>query len=465
MVHSSIKVATTLLLAAISVISSAILQGTTLGPPRVDGGTTFLGCFSDHPADGPALDGLHTTSPLMTIAACARSCSEYRLFGLEHATNCYCGNELRRDSVRRPKCECSMKCAGDASERCGGVERIAIYKNDNIGTSAPTSITVPTTPASTTSMSSTESSITKLWTGDSSYTQSSSIESTSTEASLTEISYTITSLASTTLPSATPSSISLPSPSVSENSSAETTQVVGSNLFATTDGSTLTGAPTSSRYAGFMYHGCYADPSHLTLSGAVSRDAEMTLDKCAAQCKDYSFFGAEDGASCYCGTSLSTADSAVKLDDDNCSIPCLGDTSQTCGSTRVLSIYYKAPAADYSLPKNHATLGYWRYKSCWISGTGSGITNGQSPRVESQLTVETCADACEAEGSPYFAVVSGSECICGDVLEGSAAPEFECGQYCDGDYTEWCGGPSRLSVSSPPQESLGGSDNCRRSIV
>ena len=65
------------------------------------------------------------------------------------------------------------------------------------------------------------------------------------------------------------------------------------------------------------------------------------------------------------------------------------------------------------------------------------------------MTIEMCASYCITSLSyTLFGVEYGGECYCGDELQAGAvvAPATDCSMACDGNATETCGGPSRLSV-------------------
>jgi hypothetical protein len=66
----------------------------------------------------------------MTSAACGRFCLNrgFLVFGTEYSSECYCGNALEPSSAVAPAGECGMKCSGDATEMCGGPNRLSVYQ-------------------------------------------------------------------------------------------------------------------------------------------------------------------------------------------------------------------------------------------------------------------------------------------------------------------------------------------------
>jgi hypothetical protein len=68
-----------------------------------------------------ALNGSATMNVAMTSAMCQTCClsKNYPLADVEYGKECYCGLGLAFGSIIS-QTGCSMACAGDASEFCGG---------------------------------------------------------------------------------------------------------------------------------------------------------------------------------------------------------------------------------------------------------------------------------------------------------------------------------------------------------
>ena len=64
----------------------------------------------------------------MTILRCKKNCitRSYKYAGVEFSKECFCGND--RPKIPAPETDCSMACAGDKSEKCGGGNRINVYE-------------------------------------------------------------------------------------------------------------------------------------------------------------------------------------------------------------------------------------------------------------------------------------------------------------------------------------------------
>lgn len=66
----------------------------------------------------------------MTIEYCLDICQShnYRLAGLQHAEECWCGNTLLRESATGVR-GCNMACKGDAEQICGGRSRLSVFEH------------------------------------------------------------------------------------------------------------------------------------------------------------------------------------------------------------------------------------------------------------------------------------------------------------------------------------------------
>lgn len=65
----------------------------------------------------------------------------------------------------------------------------------------------------------------------------------------------------------------------------------------------------------------------------------MTLEKCASVCSSYSYFGVEYGRECYCGNDLN--EGSIEAPASDCSFPCPGKLTETCGAGNRLNLYSK----------------------------------------------------------------------------------------------------------------------------
>ncbi|KAM7203104.1 WSC domain containing protein [Rhypophila sp. PSN 637] len=199
-----------------------------------------LGCYVDND-NGRALTGPSFRNEGMTVKACRRACSTFEYFGVENSVECFCGDTLNASTAAVG--ECSFPCGGNATETCGAVNRLNVFKKDGIVVSSTlSSIGIPTAPASSTPASTQSSSRTSASSSASS-TGSESLTSTilSTEPS-SPSSSSASSLSSSSTSSLSSSTSSSSSSSISTSSSSSTSF---SSEVPTTASTTLTTSTTS----------------------------------------------------------------------------------------------------------------------------------------------------------------------------------------------------------------------------
>ena len=236
---------------ATSAISSTAAPIPT-GPITVQSGVGFsyLGCYSDS-VTSRALSGLNNpgVASQNDIEQCASECTAFTFFGVEYGAECYCGNTLTGGSAlvagsTPGMTGCSMVCSGNATEYCGGSNRINIYTYVSTVSSA-----VPSSSA-------------------------------------------VSSTLSTSFNIANPSSIN-----TSLSSTASSTAIVSS---ASSVAPTPTAPVHVQAVSNYVYQGCWNDTQQnsntRTLSGfAYFNTTGMTVELCAAQCSGYTWMGVEYG--------------------------------------------------------------------------------------------------------------------------------------------------------------------------
>jgi hypothetical protein len=196
--------------------------------------------------------------------------------------------------------------------------------------------------------------------------------------------------------------------------------------------------------ATYTFSGCYIDNSdgHRALPAATYADDHMTIASCAAFCSSFKYFGLEYARECYCDNTISPA--ATSVDGADCSFPCAGDASATCGAGDRLSVYENAAPVAGPAP---AQLDGIPYVGCFHEGPQRVLPfKGLSAP---DMTAAKCAANCE--GYTYFGTEYGSECYCGNDLPTTTAPQSECSMTCSGDSSQPCGAGDRLTVNGPAQ--------------
>ena len=88
------------------------------------------GCFVDNLHGIRVLPHKAHYSSKNTIEICKKLCFEkgYLYAGVEYSRECFCGNDCPKKIAPR-QTDCNMGCSGDKSQKCGGGNRINVYKS------------------------------------------------------------------------------------------------------------------------------------------------------------------------------------------------------------------------------------------------------------------------------------------------------------------------------------------------
>lgn len=140
------------------------------------------------------------------------------------------------------------------------------------------------------------------------------------------------------------------------------------------------------------YPGCYTEANNMrALTGNSYYDDLMTVEKCAAVCSGFKWFGVEYGRECYCGNVINTG--SVVTQASECSFSCPGNAAENCGAGNRLDMYSSTVAPPN--PASFSSLG------CYTEGT-NGRTLVEKGYSSDSMTIELCASPCE--GYAYFGV-------------------------------------------------------------
>ncbi|AEO53498.1 glyoxal oxidase like protein [Thermothelomyces thermophilus ATCC 42464] len=195
------------------------------------------------------------------------------------------------------------------------------------------------------------------------------------------------------------------------------------------------------------YQGCYTDVPGRTINSASYADGtNMTNAACLSYCasKGFPYAGTEYSVECFCGTTL--ASSSAKVADSECNMPCSGAPSEPCGAGSRLSLFHSSAVTG---PAANPGVNDFTHLGCYAEGkTGRALTyNPGLPGAD--MTVAKCTAACRAANYILAGVEYGGECYCGNTIANGGAPaDSGCSMVCNGNSTEFCGGPDRLNVYS-----------------
>jgi hypothetical protein len=117
-----------------------------------------IGCYSDLTSNRTLgfVGDFPGAKAGMTIEPCLGACQDagYVFAGVEFGKECWCDNVIRGIGTLTSDSDCNMPCSGNASESCGGSNRINIYQF------TPATTTNAATPGTATSTSATPASAT-----------------------------------------------------------------------------------------------------------------------------------------------------------------------------------------------------------------------------------------------------------------------------------------------------------------
>jgi hypothetical protein len=96
---------------------------------------TSLGCQADS-GSARLLAGWSINTAKNTPQACIKLCADrgWTYAGTENWNQCWCGNKLSRAIDAKGVAGCTMNCAGDPSQRCGGSYKMNLYQKIPSGT-------------------------------------------------------------------------------------------------------------------------------------------------------------------------------------------------------------------------------------------------------------------------------------------------------------------------------------------
>ncbi|KAG9027629.1 hypothetical protein FRB95_007563 [Tulasnella sp. JGI-2019a] len=373
------------------------------GYPVGWGDGTVRRCVTDYTGYERVLSYSGPVGSYMTNQYCAIICDAmgYILAGTENANECYCANQINPLNGGIPTNACTMKCAGDSTDYCGGVDALTLLAKT--GAVGPPYV----------------SSLPLGW-----LNSSTCIHDTSSRV-------------------LTGSTLKLAAPIMTLDACVQWCDAhgwsyagaedgnecyCGNSIVTTTGGGFVTpasecnipcgGAPgqiCGGSYRLTMYQNAFPNEGvqagwtkvvcslDTTGSGApfnaysVQLPA-MTPASCVATCdgKGYTFAGLEAGNMCYCGTYLQ-APTQPELPSD-CSTPCAGNSTLTCGGTSRMEIWSKAAAA---VPASQQ----WTLEQVGTSGvvmTAIAVMNNETVLIYDRKEMNPLLDA---QGDPAWGAV------------------------------------------------------------
>ncbi|KAK7696501.1 hypothetical protein QCA50_001159 [Cerrena zonata] len=102
----------------------------------------YAACYVDG-AHGRVFPNELADNSNLTIESCIASCSaqNFTLAGAEFSVQCFCGNTLINGATLGQEADCNMGCGGNATEACGGPNRLSVYTATGNVTALPVPVT------------------------------------------------------------------------------------------------------------------------------------------------------------------------------------------------------------------------------------------------------------------------------------------------------------------------------------
>ena len=235
-----------------------------------------------------------------------------------------------------------------------------------------------------------------------------------------------------------------------------------------TSSSEILDLTSAAKVGHWQYIGCQADNGVVkALSTAKYNDSHnMTIDSCVAFCKSKNLplAGMEFGSECYCGSQLSTisplrnATSCTSL--NTALMSCTGNNTQYCGAPSLLTIFNDTGSSTPgstgvtsgpTMPvpgKTTVSKNTGIYLGCFAEPNGGRALSLDRTSDSTTMTNNQCAAYCQKGNYALFGTEFSEECFCGNTLPVGITKldETGCAMNCKGNATQFCGGPSRLSV-------------------
>ncbi|KAK0655609.1 WSC domain-containing protein [Cercophora newfieldiana] len=286
----------------------------------------YIGCYA-HEGNNRVLRENLLGSDDMTAAKCAAHCKDYEFFGVEYGRECWCGNTA--PSVSVPESQCSFPCAGDSKTVCGAGHRINVWG---------TPLVAPPVVGE------------YIYQGC--YTDKQDARALSGDVfRFDQMDPDICADACEGYPwfgleygTQCFCGIDLDASSKKVGGWQCAMECGGDPQFPCGDANRLNVyfnpniAPISNpkTIGDYSAKGCFTDSqSKRSLSAAVLRREDMSIEMCAVYCRNFVYFGLEFGSQCFCGNSLG----GVQVSEDQCGMLCVGNESELCGSADRLTVY------------------------------------------------------------------------------------------------------------------------------
>lgn len=367
-------------------------QGPTIMPPPTPGNTTltlpsgtratYAACHTEA-SNARALSGYSfTNTTSMTVELCGAAClsRNYLYFGLEYASQCYCGNTITTATIAESSC--STPCAGSRVEFCGAGSILSVWAlpgapadGTGSGGSAP-SATASSAPLTTIVPNSkylgcySETNPRAL--GTLNGFSNSSVTNTlcAAYAQQLNLQYFYTEYYSQCYAGNVLNSASVPISGSTCNTpcTGNAQQTCGGPNALTLWNNTLytpaihPSPVNGSGTVSYAYQGCYTEGNGARALGGNAQyqgatapssaiaPSSMTVEACAGYCaaNGYPYMGVENADECYCN-GAGVINGAVL--GTGCTMPCLGRPFEFCGGSSRIDVYKRVGGRGFAIKR------------------------------------------------------------------------------------------------------------------
>lgn len=131
---------------------------------------------------------------------------------------------------------------------------------------------------------------------------------------------------------------------------------------------------------------------------------------------------------------------------DNASTPISSTTTTGTATGTATATGIATTTASASPTPSFAGFGNFTYAGCYIDNTGGRRILPQFP---DNATVDGCIAFCNSNGYTVAGMEYYTQCFCGKALQNGAvkaSDDSQCNTACQGNTTQFCGGPDRMSI-------------------
>ncbi|KAJ7720043.1 galactose oxidase [Mycena metata] len=335
--------------------------------PKSIGNWRSLGCYSDNVNGQRSLVDRVDVVGQVSLETCTSACftAGMPFSGAEFSDECYCGASIENGGGPEPISDCSMICAGNSSELCGGPNRLSMYNY--------TGTDLPPPPVGGGGGAPPAGGVTAIatdlpspWAYVGCYVDGANGRVLGTEIDNAKL--TMETCVQTCIGlnnsiaggefstqcfcgnELVEGSVSVPNSECNMACGGNSSQACGAgdrlSIYSTTQNITVLPVPVAQNTSlpGFWeYQGCLEEANNVDIfPWEIQLETNNSATTCLSQCAafGYAAAGMEFGDRCYCGDLSDVVKSGFGLQpESDCNIPCTGDPIHLCGGVARLQYY------------------------------------------------------------------------------------------------------------------------------